>query len=402
MPDVVTTVVSTSIAEKRQATARTLRVLHVISGRLLGGGQFVARDLVRALGRREDVDSQLCVLGPEQDFYRDVPTVYLEYCGRYNRPWVVRRMAKTLERTLRESDVDVVHTHGWDAHVIGAIACAKRKIAHVAHTHDMQGWLVSTKLRHRVRRSWSNRILARSRAAFVSVSAAARDYECAALGRDPKSTRVLHNGVDVDRFDAPARAIDSNKGVSLVVGAASRLVPGKGIESLIRSIARAREAGINVKLRIAGEGKLRGECEALAASLGMTDHVTLLGHVADIPAFYRGLDAFVLASESEGLPCVLLEAMSARCPVVATTVGGIPELIRDEREGLLIPPRDDDALTGAIVRLGRDPPLRRELADSGRKRVEESFTLDAVAQSLAELYRQVAQTRGAPACAPHD
>jgi glycosyltransferase involved in cell wall biosynthesis len=145
----------------------------------------------------------------------------------------------------------------------------------------------------------------------------------------------------------------------------------------------AREGAPPFELRLAGEGHLRARLEEQAARLGIADRVRFLGLVADMPAFYQGLDVFVLPSVStEGLPLTVLEAMASGLPVVATTVGGTPEAITDGESGLLAPPGDAGALAVALRRVLDDEALRGRLGAAAREAVLARFTLGRFCQDV--------------------
>jgi glycosyltransferase involved in cell wall biosynthesis len=183
----------------------------------------------------------------------------------------------------------------------------------------------------------------------------------------PRSTpvTVVPYGVDLDRF-TPVERLPAER---VVIGAASRMSPEKGLSYLVEAFARLRDRhGDRVRLRIAGDGPERSRIEALARRLEIEDAVELRGWVDhdELPAFLHGLDIFVLPSTYEGFGVAAVEASATALPVVATNVYGIPDVVRDGVTGLLTPDRDAEALAGAIGRLVDDPTLRRSLGEAGR------------------------------------
>jgi glycosyltransferase involved in cell wall biosynthesis len=148
------------------------------------------------------------------------------------------------------------------------------------------------------------------------------------------------------------------------------------------------------RLFVVGDGPLRGALEARTRDLGLGDRVFFTGLVADVRPWLAHLDAMVVPSRREGLPTVLLEALAAGCPIVATRVGGVPEIVADQQTGLLVPPGDAQALGRALQRVLADPQLRHRLASTGRQVAAERFGLPHMLRRTEQLYRQLLQARG--------
>lgn len=203
----------------------------------------------------------------------------------------------------------------------------------------------------------------------------------------PVPVKVVENGVvlPIPRRRRPRAS-------EFVLGFAGRLAPEKDVPLLVRAAALVRSAGIPVRVRIAGPGGRAG-IEALARLLGIEEAVELCGPVADMTRFYESCDAFVLPSRSEGSPNVLLEAMAHGIPVIATRVGGTPELVWNGLEGFLVPPGDVDALADAVGTLVRAPGLREAMAARARRRAEQ-FSAERAAGGLARLFDEVLARRG--------
>lgn len=186
---------------------------------------------------------------------------------------------------------------------------------------------------------------------------------------------VARLGVDVRQFAPQPRVVRSQRTEILCVG---RLVPAKGQHLLVQAVAALRASGRDARLSLVGDGPDRGSLEAMVRSLGLTDAVTFTGGVGQdrIRSLYARADIFALPSFAEGLPVVLMEAMAMGIPVVSTHITGIPELIQDGVNGLLVPASDEAALVDALRRLHDDAPLRRRLGSAGRVTVGESYDLE--------------------------
>lgn len=197
---------------------------------------------------------------------------------------------------------------------------------------------------------------------------------------------------------APAAARSPAAALPLTVLCVGRLAAVKGFPVLLDATARARSEGHDVRLRLVGDGPERPLVESRVRALGLCPYVTLAGALNhdEVLEQYWQVDAFALASFSEGVPVVLMEAMACELPCVATGVAGIPELIRDGQDGLLVPPGDPEALAAALARLAGDAALRRRLAASARERVRALHDGDAVAERMREvLSRRLAPLHGA-------
>lgn len=361
-------------------------ILHLVSGLFYGGGQQVAVDLVRAL-REGDEAAELCILGDRSEIMAEAAQHRVAFDGRYNRIRSLVATGMRLRRVLKRVRPRVVHTHGWDASMVGAIATLGMGIAQVTHWHTTDEWLVSRSIKHKGRRWLTNRMVAGRRKRIVAVSAASRDHLCQAMGWDKGRVQVLHNGVDMTRFTPPRLPRKGESNESLIIGTVSRLASGKGLQFLVAALAMFDESQRQrVQLRIAGEGSYRAELEQQVAELGLDSIVSFVGHV-DAAAFYRTLDVFVLPSLTEGLPLCVLEAMASGCPTITTAVGGIPEIITDGVHGLLVPPRDIAALKYAVERLVDRAALRDQLSQRGRERIVEHFALSRVTADITKLYR---------------
>lgn len=222
-------------------------------------------------------------------------------------------------------------------------------------------------------------------------------------------TRLLPNAVDVHRFDpdrvAPSLRLDLGLGDDVpVVGFLARPAPEKGMETLARVVARTVRAMPSVRFLLAGEFGWRDHYQRMFAAEGFGDHVTFLGHVADVPAMLRSCDVTMLTSRQhtiEGSPNAVLEAMAMRRPVVATRVGGIPEAIHDGVEGFLSEDGDDRTLADGLLRLLGAPELRQQMGAAGRRHILTHHREEVVMSQLADLLRAVHARGGRDTLAGH-
>jgi glycosyltransferase involved in cell wall biosynthesis len=305
-----------------------------------------------------------------------------------------RRTCSTLTANRR---FDVIHAH-W-AVPNGAIASGvsrKRGVPLVVTLHGSDISVAEQK-------PWFAR-LARTAFAQARVITAPSDdllRRAAALGARAALERVPW-GADPDLFGPDpdgAQRVRHLHGVSehdvLVVGI-GRFVRWKGFDDLIVGVARARDHVSGLKLVLVGDGDTRSELEAQAARVGLVDAVAFPGMAkrADVNAYLSAADVVAVPSVHangfvDGQPTVALEAMAAGKPLVVTRVGGLPDLVREGENGLVVPERDPDALANAIVELARDGRRRAALGAAGRARVEQELNWDAVAERLIDVYESV-------------
>ena len=204
--------------------------------------------------------------------------------------------------------------------------------------------------------------------------------------------QVIYEGRDIESIDLlpfPSLHIKKNH---LVIGIVAHLSQEKGHSTLIRAIAILLKSCPNVTLLIVGEGELRNNLQQLSKKLGVEKNISFLGFRSDADSIMKCFDVFCLPSLSEGLGSVILAAMANHLPVVATTVGGIPELVIDQITGLLVPPRDPKRLSQALQKLINSPDLRKRMGGLGRKRIEKHFTLEQNIKRTERLYWELLGT----------
>ena len=173
-----------------------------------------------------------------------------------------------------------------------------------------------------------------------------------------------------------------------LVGNVAALAPHKGQRHLIDAMRLVVRDLPDARLLIMGDGELRDTLQEQIKHLGLERHVTLTGFRDDALGLMRSMDVFVMSSVTEGLGSAMLEAMACERAIVGTRAGGIPEVIEDDVTGLLVPPRDHEAMAGAIVRLLKDPARRRQMGAAGRARVVSEFSVEALVQSTARIYQR--------------
>jgi glycosyltransferase involved in cell wall biosynthesis len=231
----------------------------------------------------------------------------------------------------------------------------------------------------RLRGRLLQRLVTRVSAARVSVGYRSSRLLESIVGLREGTVLTVHNGVPAPAAHPPAAAQDG-----LRVAAICRLVRQKGLDVLLQAMVEVPE----VRLTIAGSGELESDLERLVTKLGLTERVDLVGWVDPCSVLSR-VDAVVLPSRNEGLPLVLLEAMHTGLPVIATSVGSVPEAIEDGVTGLLVPPEDHGALAGALRELASSSEIRTRLGAAAKVRAQQEFSPEAMAAGYDKIYSAV-------------
>jgi glycosyltransferase involved in cell wall biosynthesis len=292
-----------------------------------------------------------------------------------------------LVRLLRRERVDVIHSHKFGSNVwgvtLGRLARVPAVVAH-EHTWSYEG--------QPVRRLLDRELIARLSSVFVAVSQEDRRRMIEVERIDPDDVVFVPNGIDSVPEGDGAR-IRAELGVASdapLIGAVAVLRPQKALDSLVRAAAELAPEHPALRVVVAGEGPEREPLESLIGELGLESTVTLLGQRGDVPDLLAALDVAVVSSAFEGTPLSVLEYMDAGLPVVATRVGGIPDLIQHGRHGLLVEPGDPGALAAAIGTLVRNPEHARELGAEGRRRRRAEFSIDRTVRMLERIYLDLA------------
>ena len=296
-----------------------------------------------------------------------------------------------LARLLRRWRPHVLHTHAWGTLVEGVVAGKLARVPVIVHGEHGT-------METRRRNVWVQRVVWRWTDRVLSVSEMHKQRLIRTIGPGPGIT-VVPNGVDTERFHPPRDRAEERRALGwdpdeVCLIAVGRLVPVKDHALLIWAFARAtRGMKERARLYVAGDGPLKNELERLARDLGMADRVVLLGRRDDVPVLLRASDVFVLPSKSEGMSNTLLEAMSTGLCCVATDVGGNPELVRHEENGLLVPAGEEAALAASLARLVRDRTLRERLGRAARRFVERHHSLETMVKGYGRLYLELLSCR---------
>ena len=360
------------------------KVMQVVYTLEPGGSESLSRDIILGLDQRT-FSSSICALAGggalENELKKErVPCYVMNRRSGFDKslPW-------RLYRVFQRDRVDIVQTHhlGQLLYSVLGARMAGARLIHVEHEcYSLQ----SRKAQGRLR--W----LSRWCDAVVGVSEGVSEFLRKEVGIPSSKVGTIRNGVDCQRFASHHWLTRDEAGFSdtdVLIGTVARLEPEKDLFVLLDAFHRVRALYSNAKLLIVGDGSLKGSLEQQASDLGLAKDVLFLGWRSDIPAVLGLFDIFVLSSFEEGLPMVILEAMAAAKPVIATAVGSIPDVVSSET-GFLVPRRDPERLAGALQTLVLDAARRQTLGRAGRVFVESRYNLHDTVKGYQRLYEAMA------------
>ncbi len=369
------------------------RVLLLVTLSEWGGAQHVVYLLARHLRQHYDV-SVACAPGGqlvERLGREGVRVIAVPEFVRALHPWRDLAALVRLVRLIRQERYDIVHAHSTKAGFLGRLAARLAGVPVVLFT--AHGWAFTEG------RVWWKRAALALVERFCGllsttlVCVSRHDHDLARRFRVASAGRLvtIRPGVDpapFGRVDPRAARLALGIRSGPVVGFIGRLARPKEPLDLLEAMSRLSQG----TLLIAGAGPLRPKIERFARRHALEDRVLLLGSREDVPDLLAAMDIFVLPSRWEGLPLAVIEAMMAGLPVLATAVGGVPELVEDGVTGLLVPPRDPEALAWALARLLSDPPLRRRMGAAGREKALREFRIDRMLEETSRLYEGLLAT----------
>lgn len=370
-----------------------IKVCHVAMGDLWAGAEVQLLGLMKYLVRLPGFECSVILFnhGKLADEFRKLPVSLTVISERDHCPITI---AYRLAKTFRQIRPNIIHTHKYKDSILASIVARLMRVPHVVRVvHGMPepfrglrnvkmagytiadrfvtGWLIDK---------------------VVAVSA---DIE-KDLVRTYGSNRVvcIHNGIDLEAIHVTMQRSEMRRDwhigdQAVLIGTVGRLVPVKGHAILLEALRTLRESNHNVTLCIVGDGPLRGQLEAEVKRLGLEKSVMFAGHQERAYDFINMMDIFVLPSLHEGIPMVLLEALALKAPVVASRVGGIPEVVSDGTSGMLVGPANADELAASIKDMIEDRDKAAAFGVVGRSQVEREFSASMMAERTAGMYRSL-------------
>ena len=367
-------------------SGRPLRVAFVINHvAAYGGAERFAAGLAIHMPRDRIEPWMFCTRRGDEVAVRSLIEADVRYvCLGRQAKWDVHRLLP-LVTTLSRERFDVVHSHMFGSNAWSSVASRVCRVpVMIAHEHN---WSYSG---DRLRMLLDGHLISRLATCFVAVSAANRERMITLEGVPPEKIRVIPTGYvpHLGPADGDIRRDLMLAPDAQLVGVAAVLRKEKALEVMLdaHSMLVTRVPGVH--LVIAGDGPCRPELERQIRRLGLESSVHLLGRRYDVDGILRKVDVGALSSDWEGSPLFVFECRAAKVPLVATAVGGVPELVQSGRTGLLVPPRDPCALAGAIEQVLTDPALSERLAEEAATDLER-YEIAAVASRFADLYEQL-------------
>lgn len=369
-----------------------IRVCHVAVADLWAGAEVQIKSLLAELARMPDLALSVVLfnggrLEKELSHYGVQVQIFPE------KDWSSIRIGTALRHYFHHKCFDIVHTHKYKDTILAAPVAHWSGVPHVVRTvhgltepfSGVQAWKMAfyESVERRVQQQYVRTLLAVSSEIERRLRrTGAADVVC------------IRNGIEVNAMPSRSMRSATRKtfGVTddvCLIGSVGRLTPVKGFPHLIKAVQILSAQGLRVTLWLVGDGTLNKELRRLAQDSGIAERVVMLGHREDTYELLQAMDMFVLPSLHEGIPMALLEAMAAGLPVIATGVGGIPEVIEDHVSGILVEPGDACGLALTCRRLMHDAELSERLGQAARARIEERFSSRTMAAEVANVYRRL-------------
>ncbi len=369
------------------------KVLHIIGGGEFGGAEQHLITLLRHVNPAEFELHAACFFsGPL------APLVVNEGFPAYVFPMQSKfdlSPVNEMASLIRREGFSIVHTHGVRANLVGRLAARRARVSRVVTTvHSVLDFDYPRYLDRLVNRMCEN-LTRRFTSRFIAVSEMLREQLTReGIPRDRITT--IYNGLELGQYNplASGQGVREELGLNpeqTVAGIIARLHPVKGHDTLLKAMAEVVPDFPDLVLLVVGSGTERQRLERVTEGLGLKDRVIFTGFRSDIPEVIAALDFLVLPSLSEGLGLIVMEAMAMQKPVLATRVGGIPEVVTPGRDGLLVPPGDPEALARGIRTLAGDRELASRLAAAARKTIETKFSAEKMGAETAALYQEMTE-----------
>jgi glycosyltransferase involved in cell wall biosynthesis len=329
-----------------------------------------------------------------------VPIVTIPELHREISPLLDLRAAYRLADLIREVRPQILHTHTAKAGTIGRLAArllggaGPPIVVHTFHGHVLRGYFDPVRsTAFRLLERW----LARRTTALIAVSPEVRD-DLVSLGVAPREKfTVVRLGIELDErvgTDSDGPRAETRRALGIpadrfVVGWIGRMTGVKRTDDVLLAVRALRERGVDTVLCMVGDGPDRDAVERRAHQLGIVRDSLFLGYQEEVASYYAAFDALILPSANEGTPVSAIEALAGGRPVVATRVGGVPDVVRDGVDGFLVEPGDVDAMAERLSALAADPPLRHRMGEAGRASVHERYSVERLLDDIDALYRRL-------------
>lgn len=369
-------------------TEKEISILFVIDGLEFGGGERVFLQLAAGLRDRYQVFVAMMLGGRFEQELKELGVRYFSVDMSQRLSWKPILQIKDI---IQNNKIDFLHSQGARADFFARVAGRLVRVPHILCTVAMpaEGFEVSL-LRKKIYRFMdllSERYVER----FIVVSDSLKRILIERRGILAYRVVRIYNGIELDQYRPDADHINLRKELGipqdvLLIGAIGRMVWQKGFEYLIEAIPAIIKTFPKAKILIVGDGPLRKSLEALSEELRVKDNVIFMGFRSDIKEILSAIDILVIPSLLEGFPMITLEAMAMAKPIIATNIDGIAEQITSGENGILVPPKDPDALAKAIIRVLADKESGKTMGLAARKKVEREFSVEKMVRETEKAY----------------
>lgn len=379
----------------------SIRVCHVMSADLWAGAEIQLATLASYLVTRPDID-MAAVLFNEGALARELRRLGIATVVIDEQKNSAIRIVTRLVSFLKRHKVDLVHTHRYKDNILGTVAAKTAGVRHIVRTvHGVNEAMVGWPQRKFESYDLVDRAVLRCAADRIIAVSHRMSQQLVENGHTPSKVVSIHNGVNLSTVEVvrTRQEVRAEFGIApdaILIGTTGRLAPVKGHAVLLRAATIIRQRTPDVRFILVGDGPLEHELEGLASAQGLGNACVFTGARTDIPDLLAAMDIFTLPSLSEGVPMALLEAMVLGVPVVAASVGGVPEVVTHGETGLLVRSGDEYALANACIELVKDRRRAASLAATGKSFVQAHFSHDRNGAAVAALYHAVCRPGAVP------
>ena len=374
-------------------TDKKIKVCHLISGDLWAGAEAQITILLSQLSKEKHLEN-FALIYNQGRLAEELKRLNLSLCILEERENNSLKLFIKTYRWLKHQGVDLVHSHRYKENIIGSLAAKMGGIDHIIRTyHGMPepfGGFKNIKYKFYIFLDYLiSKLLVKK---IIAVSFEIKKKLSQRLSE--KKITSIPNSINLDslKIKKPPQRVREILGIDddcKIIGSAGRLVPIKGYQVFLKAAQLIRQKDSKVKFLIVGDGPEKSNLEKLSDELKISEDFLFPGYRDDILDIINIMDIFILSSFHEGIPMVLLEAMGLEKPIVATKVGGIPEVVIDKISGILVKPNDPEELAEMGLYLLENKKVRKKMGSEAKRRISESFTAERMAKRVLEIYQSM-------------
>jgi len=371
-----------------------MKILHFISSLKHGGAERLVVDLLPLLKKQ---GIEVCLVSMTEELAlasflekQGIRVLTLQHRGTIYRADRMLQSIIKLKMILNRVKPDILHSHLYLPDLVARFAAPSRyRLITTLHNTDFW-WIENHRLRSRLKTKLDSSLGKIRQVFYIAVSAAIKEVACKVLHIQENRIRMIYNGIDLQKFSPKGKTETDHSFVIIQVG---RFDKQKGHLTSLKALQSVRSLYPNVKLLLVGEGPQRHFIEEVTKRMALTDAVEFLGVCDDVPLIMHQSTICWMPSEWEGLGIACIEAMACGLPVVASSVGGLTEVVSDNTTGYLIPNGSFEQLAKKTIKIFADSGLAAQMSLAGRRRVEQKFSLEDTAARYVEAYKDIIEGR---------